>query len=1296
MGLPTVHPELRKRAGLAWREVQQAPDLLGDRWVDFVLTELLGWKTGNRSRPEPSQARARTRVRPDFALRGPEDRGRTERLLFYRLPWGTRLTGSGTDRLSPVDEAAALCRESGTPLALVSDGHQWALVHARPGEPTSFGVFDADLWIEEPLLLQAFIALLTDGRLRLPTTAKGGSTPLDSTAALFARTTDRQGELTDDLGEQVRQAVELLVGEIARQDRATGGRPLADVDGKEVYRGVVTALMRTVFLLFAEAQRLMPVDDLYADHYSVTRLHNQLAEERNLHGEEVGDRRAAAWPRLLALFAGIYHGVEHPDLRLPAYGGSLFDPERYPWLRDFAVTDRVVFAILDALLLLKPKRKGGTPTRISYKGLAVDDIGRVYEGLLEYSCLRVEEPHVGLRGKWEPEIPLAELEGQEAEGPESFIPWLVARTGATRRQIERMLADRPEPRELAALNAACGSDPALTERAATFWGLLRTDLREEPTAFPAGSVMFTKVDDRRSTGTHYTPRPLADEIVRHTLDPLAYSPGPAEGVDEEHWRVKTADELLKLTVCDPAMGSAAMLVAATRYLAERVCEAWRRDGFPEYVAHGLGGGPDHEREDVLLFAKRQVVSSCIYGVDRDELAVELGKLSLWLETLSKSKPLTFLDHALRCGDSLVGLVSAEQVRAFHTDPVEGRKLNLRLGGDVEESIDAALAEVATLRVRIAAMPQSDDPEDTGRKTALLRQADQRSERLRLACDAVVGAALGAGASTGGNWHESYASLLAELSAGVQSLLGEGFDDAEAEVAFRARVRGLLERSDGSTIRPFHWVLEFPEVFREERFSALASNLPFSGGQRLTGSLERWYREFLVAVIADGKRGSADLCAYFLLRGVELTRRGRAGLITTNTIAQGDTREVGLDQVVERGRGICRASKSRPWEGSANVHVSLVWIGHGHDREQPVLEDRQVRGITPSLDARSRVSGKPRRLAANAGQSFQGSNVLGEGFVLASEQAYELIERNPKNREVLFPYLIGKDLNSRPDCSPSRWVINFRSMSEEEAREYPEPFEIIERDVKPVRAQNKRAPRRDFWWRFAERAPALYKAISELDFVLVFAQTGGTQIPALVPSSQVISHMVVVIASDSFGDLALHSSSFQYCWTAKYSASMKGDLRFIPTDCYDNFPQPDLTENMDTVGKRLDQERREIMRQRVLGLTKLYNMVHSPFEGGEDIDRLREIHVEIDEAVMDAYGWSDLDLRHGHHETPQGTRWTVAPDTRVEILDRLLELNFARHEEESAGVVRPQRTNPRGPSPVPAQRRSREVVEEVLF
>src|SRR5699024_5920455 len=181
----------------------------------------------------------------------------------------------------------------------------------------------------------------------------------------------------------------------------------------------------------------------------------------------------------------------------------------------------------------------------------------------------------------------------------------------------------------------------------------------------------------------------------------------------------------------------------------------------------------------------------------------------------------------------------------------------------------------------------------------------------------------------------------------------------------------------------------------------------------------------------------------------------------------------------------------PISGSANVHVSLMWAGHSGEKEQAYLGEEPVRGITPSLDPESRVTGKPWRLVANAEMSFQGSNVLGEGFVLQPEQAIELIQRNPKNREVVFPYLIGKDLNSRPDCSPSRWVINFGTMSEEEAREYPEPFEIVERDVKPVRAKNKRAPRREYWWRFAERAPELYGAISGLDRVLVIARVSKT-------------------------------------------------------------------------------------------------------------------------------------------------------------------------------------------------------------
>src|SRR5699024_2860754 len=148
------------------------------------------------------------------------------------------------------------------------DGQYWALVQARPGAPTSVGVFDADLWGEEPLLLQAFAALLGSRQVRLP--ARTGSGELTaSTAALFERTLGKQSKLTSDLGNQAREAVELLVAEIARLDRESSGRFLEHVGERDIYKGALTVLMRMVFLLYAEEQRLLPTDDLYADHYSV-------------------------------------------------------------------------------------------------------------------------------------------------------------------------------------------------------------------------------------------------------------------------------------------------------------------------------------------------------------------------------------------------------------------------------------------------------------------------------------------------------------------------------------------------------------------------------------------------------------------------------------------------------------------------------------------------------------------------------------------------------------------------------------------------------------------------------------------------------------------------------------------------------------------------------------------------------------------------------------------------------------------------------------------------------------------
>ncbi|MFF3467613.1 Eco57I restriction-modification methylase domain-containing protein [Streptomyces sp. NPDC002619] len=1197
-------------------------------------------------------------LRPDAMAFGPDGTGgRVARLLVYRRPWEERLTRASKSEPSPIEQAAEACRRTGTPLALVTNGRLWILVHARRGEPTSAAAFDPDLWLEERILLRAFATLLSAQRVLPPATRPDG-TSTTSLAALFDRSASAQAEITDTLGRQVRAAVDLLVGELSRLDRESGGTLLDQVEARDVYRAALTVMMRLVFMLYAEEQRLLPIEsELYADSYAISTLHRHLEEERSLYGEEVGDRRSAAWPRLLATFAALHDGSEHPDLRIPAYGGSLFDPDRYSWLADTKVSDRVAREILDALLVLRGKHGA---EQLSYAGLNVEQIGHVYEGLLEFSCLRVTEPYVGLAGKLEPELPLVQVEQAHAEGEAAFAAWLKDKAGFTAATLKKALATEPTGDDLADLDAACDNDAALAKRIRPFLGLLHHDLRGWPVVGPTGSVVLTQVGDRRATGTHYTPRALAEEVVEHTLTPLCYSPGPADGAEPDTWQVKTADQLLALRVADIAMGSGAFLVSACRYLAERVVKAWERDGLPAEVAVLVGEEAD--RDELARTARRLVADRCLYGVDRDPMAVELAKLSLWLVTLSKDKPFSFLDHALRHGDSLIGVTSVDQITAFHLDPATGRRINARLHGDIEEDAARILARATEVRQDIAATPVI-DIRQAQLKAQKLMYADDLTDKLRLAADAVVAAAL----SAAGQKATAYDDRLTGLSEGVHAALR---GDSTAEQAARERIDAWLRGPRPEPIRPLHWPLEFPELFgpNGRGFDAVVGNPPFVGGQKITGSSGRDYRDYLVGQIANGQTGSADLCAYFLLRDTRLVPTGRIGIIATNTIAQGDTREVGLDQVAGSGRLIYRAVKSQPWPGAAALEVSLLWLGRLGKTERRLLDGRPVRGITPLLDPASRVSGRPNRLAANAKQSFVGSYVLGKGFILETEEARALIEKSPRNADVLFPYLTGQDLNSRADCFGSRWVINFRDWPEEQAKEYSDLYAILESEVKPEREKNNRKVYRDYWWQYAEKRPALIRSTAGLDRVLVIARVSNTVLPVFVPVGQVASEQTITFATDRAGDLALLSSSQNFWWvfTRASTIGAGAGIRYTPSDVYETFPKPDLTDGMDRVGEELDTYRRSLMLKRQLGLTKLYNQVHDPKVKDPAIERLRRIHVEIDQAVNEAYGWTDLDLDHGFYETWQGSRFTIAPDTQVEVLDRLLELNQARYAEEQAG------------------------------
>jgi hypothetical protein len=368
-------------------------------------------------------------------------------------------------------------------------------------------------------------------------------------------------------------------------------------------------------------------------------------------------------------------------------------------------------------------------------------------------------------------------------------------------------------------------------------------------------------------------------------------------------------------------------------------------------------------------------------------------------------------------------------------------------------------------------------------------------------------------------------------------------------------------------------------------------------------------------------------------------------------------------------------------------VSLLWAGRPAPGEQRVLDGRPVPGITSRLDPAPRIPGSPRRLAANAGQSFQGSNILGTGFTLPPAAAQALISKDPRNADVLFPYLNGADLNSRWDCSARRWVINFRDWPASRAAQYPDCLAIVEQAVRPARARNPDRRRREIWWQFTRPALDLYQAIAGFDRVLVFAQTSRTQMPALVPARQVLSHMLVVIAADEPARLALHSSELQYSWTARYSAGLKADLRFIPSDCFETFPRPAaLPSRARRAGEALDRHRQDLMERRRIGLTAVYNLLHDQAVADPDIAALRDIHEEADNAVRDAYAddedadpaigahesalaqaplpsWRDLDLRRQFRQTSQGARFTITPQARADLMDKLLALNLYRHARE---------------------------------
>ncbi|MBP8180053.1 MAG: hypothetical protein KAZ88_03560 [Acidimicrobiia bacterium] len=705
-----------------------------------------------------------------------------------------------------------------------------------------------------------------------------------------------------------------------------------------------------------------------------------------------------------------------------------------------------------------------------------------------------------------------------------------------------------------------------------------------------------------------------------------------------------------------ACGSGAFLVSAASYLADRVVEAWTAED------------PNNaNRSDLHRRAIREVVANCLYGADINDMAVEMCKLSLWLVSLDRDLPFSFVDDKIFLGNSLLGITSLDQLRKLHIDPSRlpaGEMFDI-----FDVDIDAIITKAAELRRRLASEIDENNPaRSSTAKRRQLAQLHSVTAELRKIADGIVAAGLPLGGKSGKVLDEAYENLRIAVKAAHAN-----FGQPDSTMLDSIIDHGLTPtvNTDYERWQPNHWIIEAVDVTVERGgFDAIIGNPPFLGGKKISGAMGSDVREWLVNVVARGATGNADQVAYFFLRAQSLlAAHGTLGLIATNSIAQGDTRVVGLDQMVQAGFTITRAVQSRPWPvASASLEYAAVWgtLGEVADAATRLSSDVPARCISTLLEPAGLVQGDPKCLNDNREIAFQGCIPLGKGFVLRSDEAHEMIGADPRNRDVVFPYLNGEDLNQRPDCSASRWLIDFNTSSLEHASTYPLALSRIRQLVKPEREEGDKSVASAPWWLLWRSRPALKAAISDLDEVLAIARVSSTVMPVRIPTNQVPSEKVVVFATDSYSTQAVLSSSLHQVWAIKYGTTLGTTTQYTPSDVFETFPRPGDTTLLAGAAQTLDSERRQIMLRRELGLTSLYNLISNPQitdASDADIARMRAIHIELDEVVMDAYGWSDIPLDHGFHTYRQMRRWTVSPAARVEILDRLLEENHRRAAKE---------------------------------
>jgi methylase of polypeptide subunit release factors len=1056
--------------------------------------------------------------------------------------------------------------------------------------------------------------------------------------------------IRNKLGDAVKGAILNLANGFIKNPNNTELRSAFEngtIDLGDYYRHQLRIIYRLLFLFVIEERNLVYADSktpetkrfsqIYFNHYSLSRLRKLakkiVAPESNRHHD--------LWKGLVSTFSLFEKKEIGEKLGIMSLQGDLFGynaiANDYYDLHNCSLSNSILLNIIKSLSYFENENQ--TLIAVNYGGLDVEEFGSVYEGLLEL-----------------------QLSINKIEGTDEY------------------------------------------------------------------SCNFDGSNERGKSGSHYTPEELVQPLIKHSLEYLIedrLKPYQQKKVNKEN----TVTSLLQLKICDVACGSGHILLSAARRVALEIARIQSEEEQPNPLA--------------IRKAMKDVVRNCIYGVDKNPLAVELCKIALWLEAYNPGEPLNFLDHHIKCGDAIVGLAQRSELEtgiadeAFKTltgddkDIAKGfRDKNIKerkqraakvsqLKADFEKATDDSLKTTNEEFMAFTKMPENTPEEIESKADAYKRFIEGEGVNFLKAMADTKVAQFFISKTT-----ENKDVLITD--ADFRLILSGHKDWQDIKVA-KAKAVALEERF-------FHWFIEFPEVFAEGGFDCVLGNPPYLGDKKQKKAFGEFFLEYIRSSYSVGIN---DLVVYFFNRIYQLIRDNRyEALITTSSISQGDMRTGALDNIQSSGGTIIYAIRSLKWPGVANLNIALVVIKKGSpNRESIELNGKKEKYISSFLTSEVQL-GEPYKLKANEDLMYTGIYFLGDGFLISNEKAHEIITTDSKYKDVVFPFINGDDINDSVEQENSRSIINFFDWSLDKEYDntlkipkgkpfvidYPMCHEIIDANVKAERQRWKLDENgneiigeyaldktyREKWWQFARSRPELRKATKDLRFIFATAQTTKYLNFVKLNTSMAVSQTAFVFATDRFDLYVILQSIVHFEWALKYGNSKGDTFRYAPASTFETFPfpqniNPDLEQQLKAIGQVYHEHRRKLMTDMQLGLTKTYNLFHSnaitaKIENGQNkqvialqkhlektpntisfnesiqsILKLRELHVKMDEIVLYAYQWNDIQLYHDFYEVdylPENDRirFTIHPDARKEVLKRLLELNHRIHEEEVAAIL----------------------------